>query len=385
MIRIARKSIVFLAIVSLLAAYVTGLSIRNEASHKLIQESFPEIQVAEKGDGLYSLSKDGQRLSYLALHKGLGWGGPFSMAVVVTPDKRIHHVKVLNHTETPSYFDHLIKRKFFDQFKGLNIDTPIKERTDIDMISGATVSSVAFTKAARLASHNAGNNIFAMSIEEDHPELNITSSEIILLALFLLVIILRLKKYTKMRFPVMITSMVFVGFLVNRSISLSYFSALMLGYVPSFYEQPIWWILMGGTLLTALFLSMNVYCYWMCPFGVIQELINKFGGVKIRLSPGVDKGLRSLVYVFLWATLMITFITGNPAAASYEPFAALFSLRGIPAQWYLISLALVGSFFLPQFWCRLFCPVGAYLSLLIRYKKKLVANILQWSSKKSEA
>ena len=59
---------------------------------------------------------------------------------------------------------------------------------------------------------------------------------------------------------------------------------------------------------------------------------------------------------------MITFLTSNPGLGTFEPFATLFSLKGAGIQWYMVSVAIIGSFFIPRFWCRFFCPVGLCLN-----------------------
>ena len=35
----------------------------------------------------------------------------------------------------------------------------------------------------------------------------------------------------------------------------------------------------------------------------------------------------------------------------------------------LVTVTLLGSFFIPRFWCRFFCPTGACLILLSSHRK----------------
>jgi polyferredoxin len=71
----------------------------------------------------------------------------------------------------------------------------------------------------------------------------------------------------------------------------------------------------------------------------------------------------------LWLCLMIIFIGRLPAAGAYEPFAMMFSLEGVGIQWYILPLALIGSFFMSTFWCRFFCPAGNMFSHLLKLRK----------------
>ena len=40
-------------------------------------------------------------------------------------------------------------------------------------------------------------------------------------------------------------------------------------------------------------------------------------------------------------------------------------------QWYVLPLSLVGSFFVLNFWCRLFCPVGHVLNKIVRLRRSV--------------
>ena len=77
----------------------------------------------------------------------------------------------------------------------------------------------------------------------------------------------------------------------------------------------------------------------------------------------------------LWLALMITFVTSNPALGTYEPFAVLFSLKGLGIQWYLVSVAIIGAFMIPRFWCRFFCPVGLCLDATAKLGRRLARLI----------
>ena len=161
---------------------------------------------------------------------------------------------------------------------------------------------------------------------------------------------------------------------MQSSLSVSNFSSLLLGYFPSLYEQAFWWLLVIGTLLLTLFYGRNLYCSWMCPFGGMQEIITLIGGVKRHLSKKTIQIADYSVYFFLWLALMITFITSNPDMGTFEPFATLFGFKGVGIQWYLVSVAIVGSFLIPRFWCRFFCPVGAFLKQVLKLKRNFIKN-----------
>jgi polyferredoxin len=88
-----------------------------------------------------------------------------------------------------------------------------------------------------------------------------------------------------------------------------------------------------------------------------------------------------------WSALMLIFLSAHPTLGSYEPFSMMFSLTGAGVQWYILPLSLVGSFFVLNFWCRLFCPVGLVLNETVRLRRSLLKRIPTRSepARKSEA
>lgn len=61
--------------------------------------------------------------------------------------------------------------------------------------------------------------------------------------------------------------------------------------------------------------------------------------------------------LLVFAALFSAFLAVKPALASYEPFAALFSLTGTTLQWLLLFLVLTMSLSISTPWCNLFCPI----------------------------
>jgi len=126
---------------------------------------------------------------------------------------------------------------------------------------------------------------------------------------------------------------------------------------------------MVGALGSVIVLGRNIYCHQICPFKVVQDLLQKISGVKLRIRPEVQRKSRALIFFLSWISLLLIFLSAHPALGSYEPFAMMFSLEGLGIQWYILPAALLGSLFVPSFWCRLFCPVGLYLNEMVRLRR----------------
>lgn len=137
----------------------------------------------------------------------------------------------------------------------------------------------------------------------------------------------------------------------------------------------------GFLMVTGAFLGRLV-CGWLCPFGLVQDLLHKIPvGKKLRCLPG-ERVLRSLKYVSLGLSVILLpmVITdmigqGKPWFCSYIcPSGTMFA--GIPLvavnerlqaalgwlyTWKLVILAsiLILSVFLYRPFCRYLCPLGA--------------------------
>jgi hypothetical protein len=42
---------------------------------------------------------------------------------------------------------------------------------------------------------------------------------------------------------------------------------------------------------------------------------------------------------------------------------------------------LLGSLFVPSFWCRLFCPVGLYLNEIVRLRRTILSRLFGGGAK----
>jgi uncharacterized protein with FMN-binding domain len=370
-----KAAIKILAIISLVVAYFSGMFIENNQQMSNLDVGFPNL-ILENVDGGANLVKafdkaTGDLQGYIRISSGMGWGGPFTIATFVSDDQKIRKIHVLDHKETPSFFDFIVEKGFYEQFIEKAVDAPLIIDEDVDAISTATVSSVGFTKTIRKSAHKIGREQFGLTISEIPAAWKVGNNEFMLIIFYAIAIIATFLKNKKFRYITMAIGLIFIGFWINRPISISNISAILLGFLPSIMEQLLWYILVPGTLLVTLLLGKNVYCYWMCPFGAMQEFVTLIGGIKLKVSKNVIAFFKHGVYLLLWLALMITFLTNNPALGAFEPFAVLFSLTGLGVQWYLVSVAIIGSFLIPRFWCRFFCPVGAVLQYVAKIRRKV--------------
>ena len=129
-----------------------------EKTNKAISQvlpSFTEVKYNEADH--YSTATDGETLVGYAIESTVvGFGGPLSLIVGITPDGVVYNTSVLSHAETPGLGAKCTTdAKFMDQWKGF--DPSIKKLSvkkdggDVDAITASTITSRAYTLAVENA------------------------------------------------------------------------------------------------------------------------------------------------------------------------------------------------------------------------------------------
>ncbi|NLW17499.1 MAG: 4Fe-4S binding protein [Firmicutes bacterium] len=138
----------------------------------------------------------------------------------------------------------------------------------------------------------------------------------------------------------------------------------------------------GGLLLAIGALGGRVVCGWLCPFGLVQELVHRGKRVRRRLP----KALEKVKFVVLGLTVALPFVWRDGVGLA-EPYfckylcpagtlqgglplvamnPGLQSLVGWLFSWKLLVLILimVAAYFYWRPFCRVLCPLGAFYGLL---------------------
>lgn len=368
------------AILSLLFAYVYGFMLEGADYKETLIPYLEEKRIKQVSNKpmMYEVYKgQNELISYCGIQKEIGYGGPMIVAAEVDLEGIITNVYTLDYKETRSYYRKLQNDHFFDQFVGMNVKSPFIPGQDVDVVSGATISSIAFTNTIQRVAHCAGTDYLGIAIPEKPNNWKFGIKEAGLLLFCCLAFISMYKKNKILRSITLVISFVYLGFYLNSSLSVSSFGSILLGYFPSFKSHLIWWILVGMSIGSAVLLKKNVYCSTMCPFHAAQKGLIYISGMKFRLPAQVQKVVKHTSKFLLWASLMLIFIAANPTLAAFEPFAMLFSLDGIGVQWYILPASLVGSLFISDFFCQYFCPVGRTFTYLIKLRKQFDSLLIQ--------
>lgn len=145
----------------------------------------------------------------------------------------------------------------------------------------------------------------------------------------------------------------------------------------------------GGILLLYCVLFGRMICGWVCPFGLIQELLHKIPTFKVKKSPvtrifSYFKYVLLIVFVFLIPIMYALRDVPLPAFCKYicpagtleggilllsnKVNAGYFSMLGPLFTWKFLLMVsiLVGCVFMFRFFCRFLCPLGALYGLFNR-------------------
>lgn len=147
------------------------------------------------------------------------------------------------------------------------------------------------------------------------------------------------------------------------------------GYIQKI--MPATMILFVLTVLLAVLLN-RAFCGWICPLGTLQTIFDRLARFlkieKIQVPPAIENYLQYVKYAGLAIILLATWYAGDLVYAPYDPWAAYAHIAaGFEELFheFLIGLiflvaALIGSLWLPNNFCRYFCPMGALLGILAK-------------------
>jgi len=120
------------------------------------ETSYESVEVDGKTYNYYKASQGGKTVGYAVESSVVGFGGPLSLMVGITPDGVVYNTSVLSHAETPGLGAKCsTDEKFMAQWAGFNPAEKIlsvkKDGGDVDAITASTITSRAYTEAVKSA------------------------------------------------------------------------------------------------------------------------------------------------------------------------------------------------------------------------------------------
>jgi len=120
------------------------------------ETSYESVEVDGKTYNYYKAVKGSETVGYAVESTVVGFGGPLSLMVGVTPDGVVYNTSVLSHSETPGLGAKCnTDAKFMAQWKGFDPSAKIlsvkKDGGDVDAITASTITSRAYAEAVKNA------------------------------------------------------------------------------------------------------------------------------------------------------------------------------------------------------------------------------------------
>ena len=377
------RLVFLLAVLSLLAAGPYGQSARAEDSglELLLPELFPDAAAFDLLDTrqgvqfIYgAIDDDPQLIGYVTSSQGQGYGGPMTVVMAWSPQGTVLDVRVTEHFEDLPWYVTLGEQGFFSEYIGREYSQPLALGDDIDAVSGATISCIGVSLGVQV-----GREMVSQQLGDPIPvprePVDFGAAEWLLLAGIGVVVTLRsvplLRRWRWPRFLTLAFSFVVLGVWLAIPLSLTNFAAWLVGYGPNLQTGLIFYILVFGVVGLALLRGKNYYCFWLCPFAAVQELTHFLGGFNLRPRTSWRRLLANSRYFLLWAALFLVLLLNNPTVSVFEPWNALFSLKGDALQWVLVVLTLVVATVVYNFWCYYLCPVGATMDIILKTRREV--------------
>jgi NosR/NirI family transcriptional regulator, nitrous oxide reductase regulator len=300
----------------------------------------------------------------------LGYGGPIKIMVGVHLDGSISKIHLVSHSETLSYVSEL--DSFLNQFQTKNPQNNFELGKDIDGITGATITSEAITRAVGNTLKIMANQILGKSGNSPAFSARRISWDQILVPLLLFAIAITgvISHQKLVRWIALLGGLLYFGILKSTMVSVVQIANIGLVKFPSFAQTPLWYLLVGLTLLSAILWGL-VFCGSLCPFAATQEILfsisKKFSFPRLKPARSFEQRARYLKYGVLFSAVLISYFLGNTQATGIEPYLTLFTRKGNAFAWTLLGLMLLAACFDFRFWCKYLCPVGACLGLIARF------------------
>lgn len=296
-----------------------------------------------------------------------GYAGPLNLLISMDENGFLKGINLIHSFETPSYIHGL--QTWLNGWIGLNPAQHPLNLDDLDGLSGATITSKAALKIINQTVTKGLSTVF----HKTYPQtpLEKTSKTIysytfvgtVILLLLFWVVTLRGRK--KERFYFQFLSLIFLGFYANVMVTEVDLINSGLGHFSTWESNPSWWIVILTSVIS-MFLLGHSYCGMICPFGVLQEFISRLGewlGLRLHADQHWERAIRHWKYSLLALTLSMVWLSGNSYWISFNPMQQFFTLTMEKSLWMITGITFLGALFFFRFWCRYWCPLGAFFAL----------------------
>jgi len=310
--------------------------------------------------------------------KTRGFQSRISTLVGVDVQGKIVEVKILQQAESLGRKTRELEGDFINQFVGKDVSDPLILGMDVDAITGATITSSAVNNSIRESLYIISKKVLNSSelnskMVRSPTQMSVTFIHFLRLDLVFLLIMAVLvffgyKENSRfIRYVVFVISIVYLGIWKGGGISIiDIINMLNLNFPftnDNLYLASLILLTLGLTVFAG-----RIYCGWLCPFGAFLELLIWISP-KYSTPTGLDSYLKGVKYVIFLVLVLFAINLNMPDAAFkianiIEPFETFWQIHGNLLAWVWLVLVIILSFFIPRFFCRYLCPLGAFFALI---------------------
>ncbi len=293
----------------------------------------------------------------------IGYGGQTPIKLYIK-DGTVERVEYQPNSETPSFFDQLIEEGIFDSWNGEKLS--VAATKEVDVVSGATYSSMAIIKNVQRAAAYASDEDLA----SHNPFKGLEAKTIIGILVILTGVVITFVRPKNGVFQVVqqVLNVLVLGFWCGSFLSLSQFVSWMSNGF-NFSTAMLAILLLGVVIIAPLFGKKGSYCHIHCPMGAAQDLVGRVPVPKLKLGQKANKFLNKLRYYILLALLFMIWLGVGFDLIDYEIFSAFLLSSASTVVLVMASVFLVLSLFVTKPYCRFICPTGAMLTMMQKTKE----------------
>lgn len=186
-----------------------------------------------------------------------------------------------------------------------------------------------------------------------------------MLGLLALVTVAFFLKRDRLRWVALVATFLYLGWFDGGFLSVSHITAVISVGPAVFLEDIPLLLFVVFTVVTTLLVG-RVFCGFLCPFGALQDFLEKVVPRKFtrELPRALHERLYLVKYVCL-AAILLPALAGSRASifSFFEPFGTVFFLSSSIVLWAIAGGILFASAIVPRFYCRYACPLGAALAV----------------------
>lgn len=167
-----------------------------------------------------------------------------------------------------------------------------------------------------------------------------------------------------------------IGFYANAQLSvvnvMTFFNSLITNFHWEYFLlEPLIFTIWVAVAASLMFWGRGAFCGWLCPFGALQELLNRVAKAIRIPQVTVPWGLHERVWAFKYMLFLALFgvslysLSLAEQLAEVEPFKTAIILK-FAREWPYVLFAvllLAAGLFIERFYCRYLCPLGAALAI----------------------